>query len=147
MRRNIIFLSIGILSFTTSSLYAISGKKVFETYCWGCHHQTAVAFGPHFEEIASKRNSEEIKAMITDPASVSKSFGYKRNAMPAFILSDENLTAITKYILSYKPIDSNETEENSTNKGAVYLDLNSSEINKTKIENPHINIASIKENK
>jgi len=114
MRKNIIFLAIGVLGLTTSSLYAISGKKVFETYCWGCHHQTAVAFGPHFEEIASKRTSEEIKAMITDPASVSKVFGYKRNAMPRFTLSDENLTAITKYILSFKA-ESNTTEElNST---------------------------------
>ena len=84
-------------------LSAESGKKVFETYCWGCHHQTAVAFGPPFTEIASKRNAEEIQAMITDPAAVSKVFGYKRNAMPPFKLSSEELKAITSYILSYKP--------------------------------------------
>ncbi len=81
----------------------ISGKKVFETYCWGCHHQSAVAFGPSFEQIASKRTSQEIRAMITDPASVSKLFGYKRNAMPSFELKESELNAITKYILSYKP--------------------------------------------
>ncbi len=86
-----------------SSLEAESGKKVFETYCWGCHHQTAVAFGPPFTEIASKRSAEEIQAMITDPASVSKLFGYKRNAMPAFTLKPEELKKITAYILSYKP--------------------------------------------
>ena len=80
-----------------------TGKQVFETYCWGCHHQTAVAFGPPFEEIASKRSSEEIQAMITDPAGVSKVFGYKRNAMPPFKLNPQELEAITKYILSYKP--------------------------------------------
>jgi len=85
-----------------SSLYAKDGKKVFETYCWGCHHQTAVAFGPSFTEIASKRTVEEIRAMITDPKSVSKVFGYKRNAMPAFTLNEEELKAITDYILSYK---------------------------------------------
>jgi len=123
MKKNIIFLAIGLLGLTTSSLYAISGKKVFETYCWGCHHQTAVAFGPPFEEIASKRTSEEIKAMITDPASVSKVFGYKRNAMPSFTLSDENLTAITTYIFSFKP-ESNVTTESNT----------SQESNKTIIE-------------
>lgn len=89
--------------FLTHTLVAKEGKEVFETYCWGCHHQTAVAFGPTFEEIASKRTAEEIKAMITDPVSVSKVLGYRRNAMPAFTLSDENLTAITNYILSYKP--------------------------------------------
>jgi len=122
MKKNIIFLAIGLLALSTSTLSAISGKKVFETYCWGCHHQTAVAFGPHFEEIASKRTSEEIKAMITDPASVSKVFGYKRNAMPPFVLSDENLTAITTYILSFKS-ESNVTKE---------LDINSSSIKEKK---------------
>jgi mono/diheme cytochrome c family protein len=96
----IAFCSIALLF---SFLEAQSGKKVFETYCWGCHHQTAVAFGPPFAEIASKRTSEEIQAMITDPASVSKLFGYKRNAMPAFTLKPEELKAITKYILSFKP--------------------------------------------
>ena len=78
------------------------GKKVFETYCWGCHHQTAVAFGPPFTEIASKRTAEEIQAMITDPEAVSKIFGYKRNAMPPFKLKPAELKEITDYILSYK---------------------------------------------
>ncbi|DAB40505.1 MAG TPA: cytochrome C [Sulfurovum sp. UBA12169] len=86
-----------------STLYAEEGKRVFETYCWGCHHQTAVAFGPSFAQIASKRSAEEIRGMIVDPASVSKAFGYKRNAMPAFKLTEEELQAITDYILSYKP--------------------------------------------
>jgi len=82
------------------------GKKVFETYCWGCHHQTAVAFGPSFSQIASMRNSDEIRAMITDPKSVSKILGYKRNAMPAFKLTDKELTLISDYILSYKSDES-----------------------------------------
>ena len=88
-----------------SVAYADSGKKVFETYCWGCHHQTAMAFGPSFTEIANKRSTAEIQAMITDPASVSKVFGYKRNAMPAFPdLKPSELKAITEYILSYKEV-------------------------------------------
>jgi len=91
-----------LLFVVSSSVYANSGKKVFETYCWGCHHQTAVAFGPPFSQIASKRTSEEIQAMITDPASVSKVFGYKRNAMPAFTLTPIELKEITDYILSFK---------------------------------------------
>lgn len=99
--KKIIFISFAL--FTV--LIASDGKKVFETYCWGCHHQTAEAFGPPFEKIASKRTVDEIKAMITDPKSVSKVFGYSRNAMPSFQLSDNNLSAITNYILSYKPID------------------------------------------
>ena len=85
-----------------SVAYADSGKKVFETYCWGCHHQTAMAFGPSFSEIANKRSVEEIQAMITDPAAVSKVLGYKRNAMPAFTLKPEELKAITEYIMSFK---------------------------------------------
>ncbi len=93
-------------------LSAENGKKVFETYCWGCHHQTAVAFGPSFAEIASKRNADEIRAMITDPASVSKAFGYKRNAMPAFTLNEEELKAITSYILSFKSAEPTEKEQN-----------------------------------
>lgn len=93
-------------------LLAESGKKVFETYCWGCHHQTAVAFGPSFAEIASKRNADEIRAMITDPASVSKAFGYKRNAMPAFTLNEEELKAITDYILSFKSAKPTEKDKN-----------------------------------
>jgi mono/diheme cytochrome c family protein len=87
----------------TKSKKEISGKKVFETYCWGCHHQTAVAFGPSFSEIASKRTTEEIQAMIADPAGVSKVLGYKRNAMPPFELKTNELEAITSFILSYKP--------------------------------------------
>ncbi|MBU1667122.1 cytochrome c [bacterium] len=121
----IIYLLLFIL--INSSLMAEDGKKVFETYCWGCHHQTAVAFGPPFEEIAAKRNVEEIRAMITSPQEVSKILGYARNAMPAFQLSDENLTAITTYITSYKPV---KVEEN-----------------KTIIQNPYPNIAKIEEKK
>ena len=113
MQKIIKFLSIGVVLATTTSLYSSNGKQVFETYCWGCHHQTAVAFGPHFKEISSKRNANEIRAMISNPASVSKAFGYKRNAMPSFQLSEENLTAITKYILSYKVVDINKTEESN----------------------------------
>ncbi len=86
----------------STSIYAQNGKKVFETYCWGCHHQTAVAFGPSFAQIAAKRSPEMIKGMITDPKSVSKVLGYQRNAMPAFTLTQSEMDSITKYILSYK---------------------------------------------
>ena len=95
---------IGLCMFALLSplLQAESGKKVFETYCWGCHHQTAVAFGPPFSEIAAKRDAATIRAMISDPDAVSKVLGYTRNAMPAFQLKEEELEAITAYILSYK---------------------------------------------
>ena len=106
-------MAFGIVFVLSVSLYAQNGKKVFETYCWGCHHQTAVAFGPPFEEIASKRSAEEIQAMITDPASVSKHFGYKRNAMPAFTLKPDELKAITEYILSFKAAKNNSIKKES----------------------------------
>jgi len=111
--------SFAMMVLLTLSASASSGKKVFETYCWGCHHQTAVAFGPPFEAIASHRSAEEIRAMIVDPNAVSKTFGYTRNAMPAFSLAEENLTAITQYILSYKP-DINQTivKESNLTQGA-----------------------------
>ena len=96
------FFAMCLLFVGSTNLFGADGKKVFETYCWGCHHQTAVAFGPPFTEIAKKRSAEEIGAMITDPEAVSKVFGYKRNAMPAFKLNKEELDAITRYILSYK---------------------------------------------
>lgn len=91
-----------LIVFLAVAGYAKSGQSVFETYCWGCHHQTAVAFGPSFEQIADKRNADEIRAMITDPKAVSKVFGYKRNAMPPFKLTESELEEITKFILSYK---------------------------------------------
>ena len=132
-------LSAFLLLFTVSSnLYAdstkdlsgkdLTGKKVFETYCWGCHHQTAVAFGPSFAQIASQRSEDEIRAMITDPATTSKVLGYKRNAMPPFIMSEEELKLITAYILSFK----------DTNK--------SQELNGTIIKEAYPNMASSKEN-
>ena len=110
MNKNIL-LFLMMICFLSPSVLATDGKKVFETYCWGCHHQTAVAFGPTFQEIASKRSADEIKAMITDPKSVSKVFGYKRNAMPPFQLSDENLSSITDYILSFKSKETNKKAE------------------------------------
>jgi len=46
----------------TITLFATNGEMVFKSYCWGCHHQSATAFGPSFEEIATKRSREEIRA-------------------------------------------------------------------------------------
>jgi len=102
--RKIITALLVVTLFTTIVQAEENGKKVFETYCWGCHHQTAVAFGPSFSFIASQRKASEIEAMITDPQAVSKVLGYKRNAMPALKLTPTELKAITKYILSFKEV-------------------------------------------
>ncbi len=80
-----------------------NGEKLFKTYCWGCHHQTAEAFGPSFRTIANKRSRGEIMAQIADPEHTYKQLGYKRNSMPAFDdLSAADLQALTNYIYSFK---------------------------------------------
>ncbi len=93
-----------IILMLSASLYAnaLDGKKVFETYCWGCHHQTAVAFGPPFTEIADKRTKEEIEAYIIEPKAMYKAFGYKRTVMTQLKLNDKEIDALSQYILSYK---------------------------------------------
>ena len=88
----------------SSVLFAnnLDGKKVFETYCWGCHHQTAMAFGPPFNEIASKRTKDEIQAYIIEPKAMYKAFGYKRTVMTQLNLNSKEIDLISDYILSYK---------------------------------------------
>ena len=131
----ILTILLGTFASADSAKETLEGKKVFETYCWGCHHQTAEAFGPSFEEISSKRSADEIRAMITDPASVSKAFGYKRNAMPAFPdMKPEELKAITAYILSFKSPNAKEQKYER-------------ETNSTKVKEPYPNMAVNKENK
>ena len=80
------------------------GKKVFEKYCWGCHHQTSVAFGPSFQEIADKRSRGEIQGHIVSPKSTYKQLGHKRSVMPSFSdkLSQKELDLITDFIYSFK---------------------------------------------
>ena len=81
-----------------------TGEKVFKAYCWGCHHQTSVAFGPSFEDIANKRDVGEIQGHIVNPKSTYKQLGHKRSVMPAFgeKLSQKELELITDFILSFK---------------------------------------------
>ena len=78
------------------------GLSIFKEKCWGCHHQTAMAFGPPFSEIAKKRSRDEMIAQILDPKNTYKHLGYKRNAMPTFKLSPKELKSITDYIISFK---------------------------------------------
>jgi cytochrome c553 len=96
-----IYLLICIL-FVSLNANELDGKKVFETYCWGCHHQTAVAFGPPFTEIASKRTKQEIQAYIIEPKAMYKQFGYKRTVMTQLKLNNQEIEAISNYILTYK---------------------------------------------
>ncbi len=100
MRKTIIFLIFFSAYLVASDNMAI---KVFQGYCWGCHHQTAQAFGPSFRSIANKRTKGEIIAQIRDPKDTYKMLGYKINSMPAFNdLNNTQLNAIVTYILSFK---------------------------------------------
>ena len=88
---------------TLFAAFPVSGEKLFKAYCWGCHHQTAEAFGPSFRTIADKRTPEQIMAQIVDPERVSKTLGYRRNSMPAFNdLNATEIKALTDFILSFK---------------------------------------------
>ena len=94
-----------LILFTTFGLaQEPNGETVFKQYCWGCHHQTSVAFGPSFEEIANKRTVGEIQGHIIAPKSTYKQLGHKRSVMPSFKdkLTQDDLDAITNFILSYK---------------------------------------------
>ena len=95
-----------VLIFFTSFSFAqnVSGEKVFTQYCWGCHHQTSVAFGPSFEDIANKRTVGEIQGHIISPLSMYKQLGHKRTVMPAFgeTLNQAEINAITDFILTFK---------------------------------------------
>ena len=99
MRKKYLLILLLVISLYSDTL---DGKKVFETYCWGCHHQTAVAFGPSFSSIAKKRTKEEIMAYIISPKSMYKEFGYKRTVMTQFHLNHDELEAISNYILLQK---------------------------------------------
>ena len=102
MKRVYIAIAI-LLSVITLQADGVSGEKVFKEYCWGCHHQTAEAFGPSFKSIAEKRDRGIIMAQIADPEHTYKSLGYKRNSMPSFSdLNESELKAITDYIMSFK---------------------------------------------
>ena len=96
------FLFVLLLCIPLLANHQTEGKKVFETYCWGCHHQTAMAFGPPFSQIAAKRTKAEIEAYIASPKSMYKAFGYKRTVMTQLHLTPKELDTISDYILSYK---------------------------------------------
>lgn len=78
------------------------GLSIFKEKCWGCHHQTAMAFGPPFSEIAKKRDEAQIISQIMDPQHTYKELGYRRNAMPKFNFNEKELKAIVEYIKSFK---------------------------------------------
>ena len=93
-----------IFLFNISNASQVDGEKIFKQYCWGCHHETSVAFGPSFEQIANQRTVAEIQGHIIAPKSMYKQLGHKRSVMPSFRdeLSSEQLDAIANFIISFK---------------------------------------------
>ncbi len=102
--RKIAFLGalFGLLPIFLGAQNIENGEKIFLKSCWGCHHQSAEAFGPSFSQIAKKRSDGDIKGHILRPDITYKTLGYKRNLMPAFVLSAEELEDITAYIKMFK---------------------------------------------
>ena len=103
---NLLFKTTVMLNFISIFVFSqeVNGEKVFKDYCWGCHHQTSIAFGPSFQEIADKRSIGEIQGHIISPKSMYEQLGHKRSVMPSFqnVLSQEQLDAVTNFIISYK---------------------------------------------
>ncbi|MDO9208192.1 MAG: cytochrome c [Sulfuricurvum sp.] len=91
-----------LMSVSLSAGEVTKGEALFLKLCWGCHHQTAEAFGPSFASIAGKRSDSEIQGQIVRPDLLYKELGYTRNAMPPFPLTGEELQDITAYIKSFK---------------------------------------------
>lgn len=100
LKLTILFITLNSFAFAKD----LGGEEVFRTYCWGCHHQTSLAFGPSFQEIANKRSKGEIQGHIIAPKSTYKQLGYKRSVMPSFKneLSQIELDAISNFIFQYK---------------------------------------------
>ena len=81
-----------------------AGKKVFDNFCMGCHHQIYEAFGPSFEFIAKNRSEKQIRFHILSPGASAKALGYKRNSMPTIKLTGEQLDAVVQYIESFSEV-------------------------------------------
>ena len=101
-------LLMGLLVFPAALMAANPGEhhpgyKLFKAYCWGCHHQTAEAFGPSFRTIADHRSRALIIAQIADPEHTYKKLGYTRNSMPAFDdLNATELETLADFIMLFK---------------------------------------------
>jgi len=100
--KNIIFY-ITLLTVVNSATLD-TGEKVFREYCWGCHHETSMAFGPSFNEIANKRTKIQMITHISAPKSDFKELGYKRSVMPSFgtTLNKKELDLIVDFIMAQK---------------------------------------------
>lgn len=77
------------------------GEEVFKAKCWGCHHQSAEAFGPSFKDIADRLNEGEMIAHIENPAAAAKAQGYPRALMPTLGLTPLETLSVVEYVKSF----------------------------------------------
>jgi len=103
MKSNVLPLLLALTTYTALLAADGEGERLFKAYCWGCHHQTAEAFGPSFRTIANSRRRGDVIAQIADPEGTFRQLGYRRNAMPSFDdLNASALEALTDYIYLFK---------------------------------------------
>jgi mono/diheme cytochrome c family protein len=81
---------------------ALLGYQVFMEKCWGCHHTTEKAFGPPLKWSAQNREKALLMAQILDPENTYRLLNYERNAMPKIKLSEEELSALMKFLEALK---------------------------------------------
>lgn len=78
------------------------GSSVFTAKCWGCHHETSMAFGPSFAKIASTRDAQMIRTHLDNPRINAVNLGYKNPTMPNIPLSETEKDMVTMYVKSFK---------------------------------------------
>lgn len=83
-------------------LAASLGQSVFTQKCWGCHHETSMAFGPSFVKIANSRSSEMVRTHLDNPKINALNLGYKNPTMPNIELSQIEKDMVTAYVMSHK---------------------------------------------
>lgn len=78
------------------------GQSVFTAKCWGCHHETSMAFGPSFTKIASTRSVEMIRTHLDNPKINALNLGYKNPTMPNIELSEIEKDMVASFVASYR---------------------------------------------
>lgn len=83
-------------------LPASLGQSVFTAKCWGCHHETSMAFGPSFAKIANSRSSEMVRTHLDNPKINALNLGYKNPTMPNIELSEVEKDMVTAYVMGHR---------------------------------------------
>ena len=74
------------------------GQSVFMHRCWGCHHETEMAFGPSLAHISSRRTDGEIRAWLANPELMARHRGKSDAGMPEIRLNPTETDVLLRYI-------------------------------------------------